>query len=181
MLISLLLMLEARASSDIENIVTTTDRVYQHAYQPEANADPATNEALRYSRALFQGFRTLNDQPLTTRTLEELCSITKGVDMTVRRTPGTALVNDQTGRIVYTPPEGEAHLRGLLANWETFINTPNDLDPVVRMGYHESRFPYVTHICSRRKKRLCLRPWPTNRWLWRRNDIRLAFSKLFRL
>lgn len=134
MLISLLPILEARASSEIENIVTTTDKLFQHAYQPEANADPATKEALRYSRALFHGYEDLQYLPLTTRTLENLCSIIKGVDMSIRRTPGTALVNDQTGRIVYTPPEGEERLRGLLANWETFINTPNDLDPVVRMA-----------------------------------------------
>src|SRR4051812_14391334 len=51
-LINTLPLLEARASSEIENIVTTTDKLFEHL-KHEANADPATKEALRYSWALF--------------------------------------------------------------------------------------------------------------------------------
>lgn len=38
--------------------------------------------------------------------------------MSVRKIPGTALANDRTGAIIYTPPEGEDRLRDLLGNWE---------------------------------------------------------------
>jgi Fic family protein len=50
-LINTIPLLEARASSEIENIVTTTDRLFQFA-QPdrEALADPATKEALGTER-----------------------------------------------------------------------------------------------------------------------------------
>ena len=40
--------------------------------------------------------------------------------MDIRRIPGTQLANHRTGEIIYTPPEGEVHLRELLANWERF-------------------------------------------------------------
>jgi Fic family protein len=53
-LINTLPLLEARASSEIENIVTTTDQLFRHL-RNEEQADPATKEALRYSRALFEG------------------------------------------------------------------------------------------------------------------------------
>ncbi|WP_305852507.1 Fic/DOC family N-terminal domain-containing protein [Verticiella sp. GG226] len=47
MLINTLPLLEAKDSSEIENIVTTTDQQFQYA-QGGDNADPATKEALRY-------------------------------------------------------------------------------------------------------------------------------------
>ena len=51
MLINTVPLLEAQASTEIENIVTTTDRLFQFQNEFE-HADPATKEALRYSRAL---------------------------------------------------------------------------------------------------------------------------------
>jgi Fic family protein len=45
-------LLEAQASSEIENIVTTADRLFRFANEPASQADPATKEALRYRTAL---------------------------------------------------------------------------------------------------------------------------------
>lgn len=83
-LISILPLLEARASSEIENIVTTTDRLFQFS-QSEEKADLATKEAIRYSRALLQGYKTRENHPLNTRTAEEVCGIIKGREMRVRQ------------------------------------------------------------------------------------------------
>src|SRR5881275_126465 len=52
LLINTLPLLEAQASSEIENIVTTTDRLFQYRSAAD-QADPATREALRYSQALM--------------------------------------------------------------------------------------------------------------------------------
>jgi Fic/DOC family N-terminal len=90
MLINTLPLLEARASSQIENIVTTADKLFRHP-QADGCADPATKAALRYRRALLEGVRALKTRPLTTRTAESICRQLKGVEMTVRRVPGTAL------------------------------------------------------------------------------------------
>ena len=143
MLINTLPMLEAQASSEIENIVTTTDKLFAHMDRHESAADEATKEALRYSRALFEGFSALRQQPLSTRTAEQVCSLIKGVQMGVRRTPGTALINDFTGETVYTPPEGEGRLRDLLANWERFLHTATDFDPLVRMAIGHYQFEAI--------------------------------------
>ncbi len=62
-LINALPLLEAQASSEIENIVTTTDRLFQYQ-RAEAYADPATREALRHSSALLEGFQALKRTPL---------------------------------------------------------------------------------------------------------------------
>lgn len=141
-LINTLPLLEARASSEIENIVTTTDKLFQHL-RNEEYADPATKEALRYSRALFEGFQALNQRPLSTRTAEEICTHIKGVQMSVRRTSGTALANDAAGEVIYTPPEGEQVLRGLLANWERFLHNEVEIDPLVRMAIGHYQFEAI--------------------------------------
>ena len=100
-LINSIPLLEAQASSEIENIVTTGDRLFRFADAPnEAGIDPATKETLRYRTALADGFASLASRPLSTRTAVDICATIKGVDMDVRRVPGTTLANDRTGAVV---------------------------------------------------------------------------------
>jgi Fic family protein len=141
-LVNTLPLLEARASSEIENIVTTSDALFRHAGN-EAQADPATTEALRHSRALFEGYAALKKTPLGTRTAEQVCTTIKGVQMSVRRTPGTTLTNDATGEVIYTPPEGETLLRDKLANWERFLHNATDIDPLIRMAAGHYQFEAI--------------------------------------
>lgn len=142
MLINTLPLLEARASSEIENIVTTADKLFRHL-QADAGADPATREALRYRRALLEGVKELKTRPLTTWTAESICTQIKGVEMRVRKLPGTALANDATGGVVYTPPEGETRIRDLLGNWERFLHEEESIDPLVRMAAAHYQFEAI--------------------------------------
>lgn len=142
MLINTLPLLEARASSEIENIVTTADRLFRHL-QSDSGADSATKEALRYRRALLEGVAALKSRPLTTRTAESICTQIKGVEMSVRKVPGTALANDTTGEVVYTPPEGEGRIRDLLANWERFLHEEDAIEPLVRMAAAHYQFEAI--------------------------------------
>ena len=142
-LINTIPMLEAQASSEIENIVTTTDRLFQFANEAGGGADSATKEALRYRTALYEGFKLLAQRPLTTATAVQVCQTIKGVAIDIRQTPGTALMNDATGEIIYTPPEGEPLLRAKLANWEKFIHEAEDIDPLVRMAVMHYQFEAI--------------------------------------
>lgn len=143
-LINTIPLLEARASSEIENIVTTTDRLFRYA-QPdrEALADPATKEALRYRTALRRGVELLKRKPLSTSTAVEVCRTLLGVSLDVRRVPGTALANQASGKVVYTPPEGEALLRQLLGNWERFLHEAEEVDPLIRMAVAHYQFEAI--------------------------------------
>jgi len=132
-------LLEAQSSSEIENIVTTTDRLFEYADRDNA-ADAATKEALRYRTALRQGFEDLKRRPLSTATAVRICRTIKAVDIDVRRTLGTALVAGRTGRIIYKPPTGEQLLRELLANWERFIHEAREIDPVIRLAVQHYQF-----------------------------------------
>ncbi len=140
-LINTLPLLEAQASSEIENIITTTDRLFQFR-EMDAAADASTREALRYSRALLEGFQSLQKRPLATRTAEEICSLIKGNEMRVRKIPGTALAR-ANGEIVYTPPVGEDLLRSLLANWEKFLHEATEIDPLIRMAVGHYQFEAI--------------------------------------
>lgn len=142
-LINTMPLLEAQASSEIENIVTTTDRLFQYASDLAGGADSATKEALRYRTALFEGVKALQRRPLSTKTAVQVCSHIKGVEMDIRATPGTALLNEATGKIVYTPPEGPDRLRDLLANWERYIHEEVDVDPLIRMAVAHYQFEAI--------------------------------------
>jgi len=142
-LINIIPILEAKDSSEIENIVTTNDALFRQASLMEAEAEPQTKEALRYRGALYYGFRSLSDRPLTARTALEICRKIKEVDLDVRATPGTALRNRATGEVIYTPPENPERLRAMLANWESFLNEPSDLDPLVRMAIQHYQFEAI--------------------------------------
>lgn len=141
-LINTLPLLEAQASSEIENIVTSADRLFQFR-ESDSGADAATKEALRHSQALLEGFRTLAEHPMNTRTAEEVCSKIKGKTMSVRKVPGTILANERTGEVIYTPPVGEHHLRDLLANWERFLHQAVDLDPLIRLAVAHYQFEAI--------------------------------------
>jgi Fic family protein len=143
MLINTIPLLEAKDSSEIENIVTTTDRLFEYAQTNENRADPATKEALRYRAALWQGFESLSDRPLSTNTAVTICATIKGTAMGIRRVPGTQLSNPATGEVIYTPPEGEALLREKLANWENFLHHAEEIDPLIRMAVAHYQFEAI--------------------------------------
>ncbi len=144
MLINTIPLLEAKDSSEIENIVTTTDKLFQHAQTDgHGQADPATKEALRYRSALYRGYQSLKNRPLCTSTAVEICRTLKGVDMDIRKIPGTQLENDKTGEIIYTPPEGETLLRNMLTNWERFIHNEESIDPLIRMAVAHYQFEAI--------------------------------------
>lgn len=141
LLINILPMLEAKDSSRIENILTTSDQLFQYADRADG-ADPATKEALRYRTALYDGYTYLEDYPLCTNTAIAICTKLRAVQTDIRKTPGTVL-RDQNNNVVYTPPVGEDVIRNLLANWERFINGDDDLDPLVKMAIAHYQFECI--------------------------------------
>lgn len=143
-LINTLPLLEAQASSEIENIVTTTDKLFQYADHPSENqVDSATKAALRYRTALQEGVKLIKKRPINTVLSEELCSIIRGTNMSVRSVPGIALSNQATRETIYTPPEGVTLIRNKLHNWEKFLNTESDIDPLIKMAVGHYQFEAI--------------------------------------
>ena len=142
LLINVLPLLEAQASSEIENIVTTTDRLFRSSLLDQS-PDAATKEALNYRAALHQGYQSLTERPICTATAERVCSVIKSRSMTIRKEAGTALGSTISGDTIYTPPVGESVIREMLVNWENFINQTTELDPLVVMAVAHYQFEAI--------------------------------------
>lgn len=142
-LIQALGLKEAKLSSEIENIVTTNDALFQGFANDGEGSDLQTKEVLHYKDALWHGYQWVKgEMPLTTRLFEEMYRVIKQADDGVRRLPGTRLSNPM-GETIYTPPEGEGVIRDKLANLEVFINSPSDLDPLVRLAVMHYQFEAI--------------------------------------
>jgi Fic family protein len=134
--------LEAKSSSEIENIVTTEDSLYRTDRAEDA-ADPATAEALRYRDALLEGLKSLERRPVCVVTAEAVCSRIKGIDFRVRGVPGTRLASRPEGTVIYTPPDPGPRLAELLSNWERFLHESPALDPLVAMAIGHYQFEAI--------------------------------------
>ena len=64
-LIDTLFMQEAKASSEIENIITTQEEVFQTSLFPENPASPAAKEVALYREALRAGYARLQQHEPT--------------------------------------------------------------------------------------------------------------------
>lgn len=144
MLINTLPMLEAKASSEIENIVTTEDELFRYSQLTrDGHFSSSTKEAYRYQQALSKGSNELKKKPLCTNLAIEICSTIKGQRMEVRRVPGTTLANPTSGKTIYTPPVGEENIIQKLQNWEQFIHDSTQFDPLIRLAVAHYQFEAI--------------------------------------
>ena len=137
-------LMEAQASSEIENIVTTADELFRYAALENTDSlPPALKEAFGYRKAMRQGLDLLASRPLCTNTAIELCRVLRHTDAGIRSTPGCCLRVQSTGQVVYTPPEGEPLIREKLANWEQYMNGRTDIDPLIRLAVGHYQFEAI--------------------------------------
>ena len=142
-LVNALPLLEAQASSEIENIVTTTDKLFEFVEIAEDKADAATKEALRYRTALFEGAKMVRRGMLTIDMAIQICSTIKDLELDIREDSGTKLSNRKTGEVIYTPPVGQKLIQGKLDNWADFMHQHDDIDPLVRMAVQHYQFEAI--------------------------------------
>ena len=142
-LVNSLPLLEARASSEIENIMTTTDKLFEFADIAEDKADTATKEALRYRTALYEGSKMVQRGMLTVDMAIQICSTIRGFEFDIRAESGTTLKNRMTREVIYTPPEGQQLLQAKLENWAEFMHSCEDIDPLIRMAVQHYQFEAI--------------------------------------
>lgn len=143
-LISTIALQEAKASSEIENIITTNDSLYKAMATTESKIDANTKEVLQYREALWYGIKLIEEKELiTTNMIIEIQQILEGNRGGIRKLPGTALKNALTGETVYTPPSGEELIRKLLANLEEYYNIPDDIDSLIKLAVTHYQFEAI--------------------------------------
>ena len=143
-LINSLILQEAKASSEIENIITTNDALFVAFSASSSQVDPATKEVLRYREALWEGFGALKKRPLlTTNLFIQLVQTIRKNKAGIRKTPGTKIQNAATGKTVFTPPEGEQVISQKLKNLEDYIHAEDEVDPLVKLAVIHYQFEAI--------------------------------------
>lgn len=136
-------MQEAKASSEVENIITTNDELYKSLVAGRKIETLATKEVLSYKEALWLGLEQLKSKPfITTNLCIKIVQCIKQNNASIRVSPGTTLSNTQ-GEVIYTPPGGEDIIREKLANLEKFINENNGIDPLIKMALMHYQFEAI--------------------------------------
>lgn len=145
-LINTLSLQEAKDSSAIENIVTTHDELYQSDIYTRDFKSLAAKEVYSYAKALQHGFAKVKENGLLINSyILEIQAELEENKAGYRKVPGTALKNDQTGEVVYTPPQHPEEIVSLMNNLEKFINDDDisDLDPLVKMAIIHHQFESI--------------------------------------
>lgn len=145
-LISTLSLQEAKDSSAIENIITTHDELYKSDATTKQFANFAAKEVYSYAAALQSGYQRVKKTGLLVNNhILEIQQALVENSAGFRKIPGTMLKNDQTGEVVYTPPQDERHIRALMNNLEQFINDDSlsDADPLIKMAIIHHQFESI--------------------------------------
>ncbi len=144
MLLNTIVIQEAQSSSEIENIITTTDALFRALTVKTSQIDAATKEVLRYREALSEAYRTLKKRPLlTTNLFVKIYQTIKENRAGIRNVPGTVIKNMSTGEVLYTPPVGESIIRDKLKNLEDYIHAENGVDPLVKLAVIHYQFEAI--------------------------------------
>lgn len=150
-LINALVLKEAKASSEIENIITTDDKLYQAMTLKGQPVDTATKEVLHYRQALYTGYRFIKEKGFLST--NGIIQIQQELDRTVarqnqagiRRLPGTSLRNDRTKQVIYTPPDDTAILNQLMRNLEEYLNShqPDEVSALIKLAVQHYQFESI--------------------------------------
>jgi Fic family protein len=144
-LINALGLQEAKDSSEIENIITTHDELFKDDVLPDAFANPAAKEVLRYRQALRVGFEQVKRSGLLTANhIIEIQAELERNNAGFRKLPGTDL-KDSGGQTVYTPPQEPAEIVALMSDLERFINDSElfAVDPLIKMALIHHQFESI--------------------------------------
>lgn len=145
-LINSLGLQEAKDSSAIENIITTQDDLFKHGLFAEMRINPAAKEVQDYAVALKKGFNLVRKSGmLTSNSILEMQSELVKNNAGYRKLPGTELKNDQTGEIIYTPPQNAEDVLRLMTNLERYINDDDisPIDPLIKMAVIHHQFESI--------------------------------------
>ena len=137
---------EAKESSEIENIITTQDDLYQSNICTHQFTTVAAKEVHYYAQAMSLGFDSVrSDKLITLNLIKEIQAALEGNNAGFRKQQGTGLVNQTTKEIVYMPPQNPADIEKYMSDLERFINDSAqlDYDPLVKMALIHHQFESI--------------------------------------
>lgn len=147
MLVNAIILKEAKDSSEIENIITSTDELYVALNSSGSTVSSETKEVVSYRRSIMLGFEILSKQGFVR--VNDIIAIQKDLiqnNAGLRTTPGTVLKNDKTGEVVYTPPQDIEEINQLLTNFIKHYNDAslrNGVSPLIWLGILHYQFESI--------------------------------------
>lgn len=145
-LIGTLSLQEAKESSAIENIITTHDDLYRSDYESKSFVSHSAKEVHNYAQALNCGYKIVKETGLiTNNTLLTIQKTLEENDAGFRTQSGTQLKNDQTGEVIYTPPQDRDEIIRLMTDLQRFINEDerSSYDDLVKMALIHHQFESI--------------------------------------
>ncbi|MEO0911783.1 MAG: Fic family protein [Pseudomonadota bacterium] len=147
LLIDTLSLQEAKDSSEIENIITTHDELFRRDPRLDKGLVGPAKEVAVYRDALKCGFEHLGEAGgiLLNRTIIEMFRTLKNRSDGFRQLPGTGLLNEASGEVIYVPPQDAADIEAHMAALERFINDDAAcvLDPLIKMAIIHHQFESI--------------------------------------
>lgn len=153
MLINTLVLQEAKASTEIENIFTTEDELYKAISETknELNLPPATKEVLKYREALWAGYKTLQQNKTIDSTLiQNIFNQIKETNTSYRPPQAQVVIKRgqsdfRSGETIYTPPRKEGLIEILMNNLIKYLNNDEKYpaDPLLKMCVAHYQFEAI--------------------------------------
>ena len=141
MLINTLVLHEAKDSSTIENIFTTSDALYKAFSSSDSKVDPATKEVLRYREALWNGFTKLKNP--TDFSLNLAIEIFKTITAKEEAIRNVQVYIGNSENVIYTPPDPGRELSEKLNNLFSPVINNDKIDPLIRMAMFHYQFEAI--------------------------------------
>lgn len=143
-LLNAIILGEAKHSSEIENIVTTFDEIFKE--MTLSNQDENSKEVVRYKEAILYGFYETKEKGfINTKIIENIHHIIEPSVGSIRKIPGTVILNTKTKEILHTPPQSEEEIRFYVSNLENYINYDEleEANPLVKMALIHYQFESI--------------------------------------
>ena len=145
-------LLEAKASSAIENIFTTDDELYKAlTYQEEDYVQGPAKEILHYREALWKGYTEIvKAGKLTVNAIIEIYRQVKQTHDGIRPYQAEIVIKKRgwgslIGETVYTPPRGKGVVEKMLNDLVDFLNDDErfPVDPLMKMAMAHYQFEAI--------------------------------------
>jgi len=140
MLINTLVLQEAKDSSSIENIFTTSDKLYRAFASSTPEPDRQTKKVVRYRQALWEGWQKVKSNGLSLEAIEGIYRTIKEKNDGVR---DSLVFVGTLSKVVYTPPCCKKVIKSKLQNWLDYAGIEDGLDPLIKMALLHYQFEAI--------------------------------------
>ena len=144
-LINTLSVQEAKDSSEVENIITTHDELYQSNVDKKTFATIWAKEVYNYVDALMTTYHSVKkSQLIMNKDILKAQSLIEHNDAWFRKIAWTELKNERSWETVYIPPQNPKEILDLMSDFEKYLNDWDTWhDPLINVALLHYQFESI--------------------------------------